>query len=52
MGTLMLIGLATFQTRNQLMLSCFFVGMVLLVRIRKNDQQLYYHAQRLNKKVQ
>jgi hypothetical protein len=42
----MLIGLAMFQIKYQLMVSCFLLEVVLLVRVVRNNQQLHYQAQK------
>ncbi len=52
MDTRMLIRLAMFQIENQLVVSCFFLEVVLLVGIVKNNQQLHYQARNQNTKVQ
>jgi hypothetical protein len=41
-----------FQIENQLVVSCFFLEVVLLVGIVKNNQQLHYQARNQNTKVQ
>jgi hypothetical protein len=50
-NTWILIGLAMFQIENQLVVSCFLLEVVLLVRAVKNNQQLHYQAQRQNTKA-
>jgi hypothetical protein len=47
MGTLMLIGLTTFQIGDQLMVSWFLLEIMLLVRIIKNNQLLHYQTQKV-----
>jgi hypothetical protein len=48
MGTLTLIGLTTFQIGDRLMVSWFFLEIMLLVRAIKNNQQLHCQTQRFN----
>jgi hypothetical protein len=52
MDTRMLIRLAMFQIKNRLVVSCFLLEMVLLVRAVRNNQQLHYQARKHNTKVQ
>jgi hypothetical protein len=52
MDTRTLIGLAMFQIKDQPMVSCFFLEMVLLLGAIRNNQQLHYQAQRQNTEVQ
>jgi hypothetical protein len=52
MDTRMLIGLTMFQIEDQPVVSCFLLEVVLLVGAVKNDQQLYYQAQRQNTEAQ
>jgi hypothetical protein len=40
------IGLAMFQIEDQLMVSCFLLEVLLLVRAVRNNQQLHYQAWR------
>jgi hypothetical protein len=47
MGTLMLIGLTTFQIGDRLMVSWFLLEIMLLVRIIKNNQLLHYQTQKV-----
>ncbi len=44
--TQMLIGLTMFQIKDQLVVSCFLLEVVLLVGAVKNNQQLHYQARR------
>jgi hypothetical protein len=44
MDTRMLIGLAMFQIKDQPVVSCFLLKVVLLVRAVRNNQQLHYQA--------
>jgi hypothetical protein len=46
MDTRMLIGLAMFQIKDQPVISCFLLEVVLLVGAIRNDQQLHYRARR------
>jgi hypothetical protein len=46
MDTRMLIGLVMFQIEDRLVVSCFILGVVLLVEVVKNNQQLHYQARR------
>jgi hypothetical protein len=46
MDTRMLIRLAMFQIKDQLVVSCFLLEVVLLVGAVRNNQQLHYHAQK------
>jgi hypothetical protein len=48
----MLIRLAMFQIKDQLVVSCFLFELVLLVGVVKNNQQLHYQARKLNIEVQ
>jgi hypothetical protein len=48
MDTRMLIGLAMFQIKDQPMVSCFLLEVVLLVGALKNNQQLHYQARTQN----
>ncbi len=48
----MLIGLAMFKIKDQPMVSCFLLEMVLIIGTIKNNQQLQYQAQKQNTKVQ
>jgi hypothetical protein len=52
MDTRMLIGLAMFQIKNQPVVSCFLLEVVLLVRAVRNNQQLHYQTWRQNIEVQ
>jgi hypothetical protein len=52
MDTWMLIGLAMFQIKYRLVVSCFLLEVVLLVRAVRNNQQLHYQARRQNTEVQ
>jgi hypothetical protein len=52
MDTQMLIKLAMFQIENQLVVSCFLLEVVLLVRVVRNNQQLHYQTWRQNTKAQ
>jgi len=52
MDTRMLIRLAIFQIEDQLVVSCFFLEVVLLVGTVRNNQQLHYQAQRQTTEVQ
>ncbi len=44
MDTRMLIRLAMFQIKDQPMVSCFLLEVVLLVGVVRNNQQLHYQA--------
>jgi hypothetical protein len=46
MDTHMLIGLAMFQIKDQPMVSCFLLEVVLLIGAIRNNQYLHYQAQR------
>jgi len=46
MDTHILIRLAMFQIEDQPMVSCFFLEVVMLVGVVRNNQQLHYQAQR------
>jgi hypothetical protein len=46
MDTRMLIRLAMFQIKDQPVVSCFLLEVVLLVGAVKNKQQLHYQARR------
>ncbi len=48
MDTRMLIGLAMFQIKDQPVVSCFLLEVVLLVGVVRNNQQLHYQARRQN----
>ncbi len=48
MDTEMLITLAMFQIEDQLVVSWFFLEMVMLVGVVRNNQQLHYQARRQN----
>jgi hypothetical protein len=48
----MLIGLAMFLIEYQPMVSCFFLDVVLLIRVVRNNQQLHYQAWRQNTKAE
>jgi len=52
MDTRMLIGLAMFQIKNQPMVSCFLLEVMLLVKAVRNNQQLHYQVWKQNTKVQ
>jgi len=52
MDTRMLIGLTMFQIEDQLVVSCFFLEVVMLVGGVRNNQQLHYQAWKQNTKVQ
>ncbi len=52
MDTQMLIGLAMFQIKDQPVVSCFLLEVVLLVGAVRNNQQLHYQARRQNRKAQ
>jgi hypothetical protein len=47
----MLIGLTMFQIEDQLMVSCFLLEVVLLVRAVRNNQHLHYQSQKQNIEV-
>ncbi len=51
MDTRMLIKLAMFQIEDQLVVSCFFLEVVLLVGAVRNNQHLHYQARKQNTKV-
>jgi hypothetical protein len=42
MDTQMLIGLAMFQIKDQLVVSCFLLEVVLLIGAIRNNKQLHY----------
>jgi len=42
MDTRILIGLVMFQIRYRLVVSCFFLEVVFLVRVVRNNQQWHY----------
>ncbi len=48
----MLIGLVMFQIKNQPVVSCFLLEMVLLVGVIKNNPQLHYQALKQNTQAQ
>jgi hypothetical protein len=48
MDTRMLIGLVMFEIKDQPVVSCFLLKVMLLVGVVKNNQQLHYQTQRLN----
>jgi hypothetical protein len=52
MDTRMLIGLVMFEIKDQPMVSCFLLEVVLLVGAIRNNQQLHYQAQRQNREAQ
>jgi hypothetical protein len=52
LDTRMLIRLAMFQIKDQLVVSCFLLEVVLLVRAVRNNQQLHYQARKQNTEVQ
>jgi hypothetical protein len=51
MDTRMLIGLVMFQIKDQLVVSCFLLEVVLLVGAVRNNQQLHYQARKHNIEV-
>jgi len=51
MDTQMLIRLAMFQIKDQLVVSCFLLEVVLLVGAVRNNQQLHYQARKQNTEV-
>jgi hypothetical protein len=51
MDTRMLIGLVMFQIKDQLVVSCFLLEVVLLVEAVRNNQQLHYQARKHNIEV-
>jgi hypothetical protein len=52
MDTQMLIGLAMVQIKDQPVVSCFVLEVVMLVGVVKNNQQLHCQARKHNTKVQ
>ncbi len=44
MDTQMLIGLTMFQIEDKPVVSCFFLEVVLLIGVVRNNQQLHYQA--------
>jgi hypothetical protein len=50
MDTRMLIGLAMFQIKDQPMVSCFLLEVVLLIGAVRNNQQLHYQVRKQNKR--
>jgi len=52
MDTWMLIGLAMFQIKDQLVVSCFLLEVVLLVGAVRNNQQLHYQVRKRNTEAQ
>jgi hypothetical protein len=52
MDTRMLIGLAMFQIKDQPVVSCFLLEVMLLVGVVRNNQQFHYQARKHNTKAQ